>query len=111
VWVTKGRHKTGDRYNFTPKLVVRNGDVIRLEHYNTQKNLHSHTGIFKNKQKNRGNINNETKTKNTILKEIYIVILVSLKTYKNRGNINNETKTKKRCVINKMAVQFHVKIT
>eukprot|EP00026_Physarum_polycephalum_P009440 Phypoly_transcript_09564.p1 GENE.Phypoly_transcript_09564~~Phypoly_transcript_09564.p1 ORF type:complete len:403 (+),score=58.08 Phypoly_transcript_09564:156-1364(+) len=44
VWVIKGRHKAGDRYNFTPKLVVRNGDVIRLEHYNTQTNLHSHTG-------------------------------------------------------------------
>ena len=35
-----------DRYNFTPKMVVRHGDIIRLEHYNTQKNLHSHSGIF-----------------------------------------------------------------
>jgi len=44
VWIVKGRHKYGDRYNFTPKLVVRHGDIIRLEHYNSQANLHSHTG-------------------------------------------------------------------
>lgn len=43
-WVVKGPHKQGERYNFTPKMIIRNGDIIRLEHYNTQKNLHSHTG-------------------------------------------------------------------
>jgi len=43
MWIVKGQHKPDDRYNFVPKKVVQNGDIIRLEHYNTQSNLHSHS--------------------------------------------------------------------
>jgi len=43
LWIVKGPHSDTDPYNFTP-TIVQKGDVIRLGHYKTRHNLHSHVG-------------------------------------------------------------------
>jgi dolichyl-phosphate-mannose--protein O-mannosyl transferase len=42
-WIVKGPHSKDEFFN--KGNPVKNGDIIRLEHLNTRKNLHSHPGI------------------------------------------------------------------
>lgn len=42
-WIVKGPHNFPESYKTGE--VVRNGDIIRLEHMSTSKNLHSHNGF------------------------------------------------------------------
>ncbi|KAJ6246101.1 dolichyl-phosphate-mannose--protein mannosyltransferase [Anaeramoeba flamelloides] len=40
----KGKHESNERYNCKKGKKIKNGKVIRLEHVETGKNLHSHSG-------------------------------------------------------------------
>ncbi|KAJ5077546.1 hypothetical protein M0811_05645 [Anaeramoeba ignava] len=54
-WVVHGPHKDGDRENCKKAKAVKPGDIIRLEHLKTGKNLHSH-GNFNSPSTNQQEI-------------------------------------------------------